>query len=176
MPTADVVHALDELFVKYSLPVNGGPVVLRVSHHLINYRLGKVRRRRDRLERPAQVVKAQIANSRLRAKLHVHLFATPCPTSARCATYAPQRQLSVRAVSRITDTHIHTITDLMVMVGERCEAFSAEVIRGVQVDDVQCDEIWQYIICKNATAEQKSTSAAALIRGAGPPSSAVRSC
>jgi IS1 family transposase/transposase-like protein len=62
--------------------------------------------------------------------------------------------MSVRAVSRITDTHIQTITDLLVLVGERCEAFAAETIRGVHVDDVQCDEIWQYIFCKNATAER----------------------
>lgn len=63
--------------------------------------------------------------------------------------------MSVRAVSRITDTHIQTITDLLVLVGERCETFSAQQIRGIQVDDVQCDEIWQFVFCKNATAEQK---------------------
>lgn len=63
--------------------------------------------------------------------------------------------MSIRAISRITDTDQQTIIDLMVMVGERCEAFESEQIRGVQVDDVQCDEIWQYVFCKNATAEQK---------------------
>lgn len=63
--------------------------------------------------------------------------------------------MSVRAVSRITDTHIQTITDLMVLVGERCERYMVENIRGIHVDDVQCDEIWQYIFCKEATAAQK---------------------
>lgn len=63
--------------------------------------------------------------------------------------------MSVRAVSRITDTHIQTITDLMVLVGERCERYMIENIRGIHVDDVQCDEIWQYIFCKEATAAQK---------------------
>jgi IS1 family transposase/transposase-like protein len=62
---------------------------------------------------------------------------------------------SVSAVARITDTDPHTIIDLMVLVGERCESFMAEQIRGIQVDDVQCDEIWQFIFCKNATAAQK---------------------
>ncbi|HMP05590.1 MAG TPA: hypothetical protein PJ982_04500, partial [Lacipirellulaceae bacterium] len=62
--------------------------------------------------------------------------------------------ISVRAVSRVTDTHIQTITDLLVMVGERCEAYMAEHIRGVHVDEVQVDEIWQFVFCKKATAKQ----------------------
>jgi IS1 family transposase/transposase-like protein len=60
--------------------------------------------------------------------------------------------MSLRAVSRLTDTHLQTITDLLVMVGERCETFMAEQIKGVQVDDVQVDEIWGYVFCKQATA------------------------
>lgn len=62
--------------------------------------------------------------------------------------------MSVRAVARVTDTSKQTILNLLVYVGERCAAFEAEQIRGVHVDDVQCDEIWQYIFCKNATAER----------------------
>lgn len=62
--------------------------------------------------------------------------------------------MSVRATARVTDTHVTTILELLKMVGERCEAFMAEQIRGIQVDDIQCDEIWQYIFCKNATAQQ----------------------
>ncbi len=63
--------------------------------------------------------------------------------------------MSVSAVARLTDTDPHTIIDLMMMVGERCEAYMQENIRGVHVDDVQCDEIWQYVYCKQATATQK---------------------
>jgi len=63
--------------------------------------------------------------------------------------------MSVSAVARFTDTDPHTVIDLMVMVGERCEAYMAEHIRGVQVDEIQCDEIWQYVFCKSATAERK---------------------
>ena len=62
--------------------------------------------------------------------------------------------MSVRAAARITDTSKTTILDLLTLVGERCEAYMAENIRGVQVDDVQCDEIWQFVFCKNATAER----------------------
>jgi transposase-like protein/IS1 family transposase len=63
--------------------------------------------------------------------------------------------LSLRSIARLTDTHLQTITDLLVMLGERCETFMAEQIKGVHVDDVQVDELWQYIFCKNATATRK---------------------
>jgi IS1 family transposase/transposase-like protein len=62
--------------------------------------------------------------------------------------------MSVRAVSRITDTHKQTILDLLVLVGEKCAAMEAEQIKDIQVDDVQVDEIWQYVYCKRATAER----------------------
>lgn len=63
--------------------------------------------------------------------------------------------MSIRSIVRLTDTHLQTITDLLVMVGERCEAFMADNIRGVQADDVQIDEIWQYVFCKARTAVEK---------------------
>ena len=63
--------------------------------------------------------------------------------------------MSVRAVERITDTCKATILDLLVLVGEKCAEMEAERIRDVQVDDVQADEIWQYVYCKAATAERK---------------------
>jgi transposase-like protein/IS1 family transposase len=63
--------------------------------------------------------------------------------------------MSVRAAARITDTSKTTILELLKLVGERCEAFMAEHIRGVQVDDIQCDEIWQFVFCKKATAKHK---------------------
>lgn len=64
--------------------------------------------------------------------------------------------MSIRSISRITDTCKATIMDLLVLVGERCEAFMAEQIKGVPVDDVQVDEIWGYVFCKQATAARKS--------------------
>lgn len=63
--------------------------------------------------------------------------------------------MSVRAVSRITDTSKTTILELLVQVGEKCERFMQENIRSVQADEIQCDEIWQYIFCKAATAERE---------------------
>jgi IS1 family transposase/transposase-like protein len=64
--------------------------------------------------------------------------------------------MSVSGVARATSTDPHTILDLLVYLGERCETFMQENIRDVFVDDVQCDEIWQFILCKKATAKQQN--------------------
>lgn len=62
--------------------------------------------------------------------------------------------MTVSAVSRLTKTDMHTILDLLVYVGERCEVFMQENIKGVFVGECQVDEIWQYIFCKRATAKR----------------------
>jgi IS1 family transposase len=43
----------------------------------------------------------------------------------------------------------------MVLVGTRCESFMADQIKGVHADEVQCDELWQFVLCKNATAKRE---------------------
>lgn len=53
--------------------------------------------------------------------------------------------LSVSSVERITEVHHTTILKLLVQIGQRCEAFSIEQIKGVRVEDVQVDEIWSFI-------------------------------
>jgi IS1 family transposase len=63
--------------------------------------------------------------------------------------------MNVRATARITGTDLKTILSLLVMVGERCEKYMQENIRDVFVGDLQVDEIWQFIWCKNATAKRK---------------------
>jgi IS1 family transposase len=40
-------------------------------------------------------------------------------------------------------------------IGERCDGFMQETIRGVQVSDIQCDELWSFVLCKNATAKRE---------------------
>jgi transposase-like protein/IS1 family transposase len=61
---------------------------------------------------------------------------------------------SIRATSRITGVSKGTILELLLYVGQQCEAYMAENIKGVFVDEVQVDEIWQYVFCKNATAKR----------------------
>ncbi len=55
---------------------------------------------------------------------------------------------SVRSIERMTGVHRDTILRLMVRAGENCERLHLERVREVAVQDVQCDEIWAYIYCK----------------------------
>jgi IS1 family transposase/transposase-like protein len=55
---------------------------------------------------------------------------------------------SVRSIERITGTHRDTILNVLVLAGERCERLLENKIQGLPVQDVQCDEIWGYVGCK----------------------------
>jgi transposase-like protein len=68
--------------------------------------------------------------------------------------------VSVRATSRLTDTDLHTILDLLVLVGTRCKQFLDRELVGVLVDDIQVDEVWQFIFCKERTAERNGWAGA----------------
>jgi IS1 family transposase len=61
---------------------------------------------------------------------------------------------SIRSVERLTYTHRDTIMRLVVLVGERCQKFSEQVIHKMPVDDVQVDEIWGFVGCKKKTADR----------------------
>ncbi len=41
------------------------------------------------------------------------------------------------------------------MFGEPCQSFMEENIKGVFVGDTQVDEIWQFVLCKRATAKRE---------------------
>ncbi|MCH7729787.1 MAG: IS1 family transposase, partial [Planctomycetes bacterium] len=64
--------------------------------------------------------------------------------------------MSINATARFTDCDKHTIFDLINIVGQRCKAFMESEIRGIMVDDVQVDEAWQFVFCKQKTTERKS--------------------
>ena len=55
---------------------------------------------------------------------------------------------SVSSVERVTEVHHTTILKLLVLAGEKCERIMAEKIRNVKVQDVECDELWSFIGCK----------------------------
>lgn len=56
--------------------------------------------------------------------------------------------VSVRSIERLTGVHRDTILRVLVVAGERCERLLEEKIRAVPVKDVQCDEIWGFVGCK----------------------------
>jgi transposase-like protein/IS1 family transposase len=55
---------------------------------------------------------------------------------------------SVSAVERVTGLHHTTILSLLVLAGEKCERLLESRIRNIPVADVQCDEIWGFVRCK----------------------------
>jgi len=55
---------------------------------------------------------------------------------------------SIRSIERITEMHRDTIMRLLTVVGEGCERMLEEKIRKIPVRDVQCDEMWGFVGCK----------------------------
>lgn len=62
---------------------------------------------------------------------------------------------SIRSTERITGVHRDTILKLLVVVGGKCERMMEERIKGLHVEEVQCDEQWQYIGMKQKTMHRK---------------------
>lgn len=52
---------------------------------------------------------------------------------------------SIRSVERITEIRAASLCQLLVIAGERCEAFLSSRVRNVPATDVQADEIWGFI-------------------------------
>ena len=55
---------------------------------------------------------------------------------------------SISTVERVTGIHHTTILSLLVLVGEKCERFLESRVRAVPVSEVQCDELWGFVGCK----------------------------
>ncbi len=56
--------------------------------------------------------------------------------------------LSVRAAERLTGICRQTICDLILVVGDNCQNLLDTKVRGVEARDVEVDEIWGFIGCK----------------------------
>src|SRR5207245_24927 len=63
---------------------------------------------------------------------------------------------SIRSVERLTGVHRDTIISAMVEVGQKCKSFMERVIQLVPVADLQCDEVWGFVGCKEKTRIQKN--------------------
>jgi transposase-like protein len=62
--------------------------------------------------------------------------------------------MSVLGTARVAGVSKRTILDLLLYVGPKCDEYMQTNIKGVYVDEVQVDEIWQFVFCKNATAKR----------------------
>ena len=55
---------------------------------------------------------------------------------------------SIRTIHRLTEVDRDTIGALLLLAGERCERFWRAKMRNIPTSDVQCDELWAFIGCK----------------------------
>jgi len=56
--------------------------------------------------------------------------------------------VSMRAISRMADVSINTVTKLLIDAGETCLALHDELVRDVKAQRVQADEIWSFCYAK----------------------------
>jgi len=63
--------------------------------------------------------------------------------------------MSVRAIERVTGMEKRTILSLLLLAGRKCERLQAKYIYQVKVTDVQADEIWGFVWCKQKTKNLK---------------------
>lgn len=64
---------------------------------------------------------------------------------------------SMRAISRMTSVSRNTINKLLIDLGNACSAYQDKTFRNLKCKNIQCDEIWSFIGCKqkNVTDENK---------------------
>jgi len=61
---------------------------------------------------------------------------------------------SIRSIQRITEVHQVTILKILELAGSHCERLLESKAHDVPVKDVECDEIWGFVGCK----EKRNTS------------------
>ena len=66
--------------------------------------------------------------------------------------------MSLRAVSRVADCSINTVTRLLVDVGTACAKYQDKMLHNLPCKRVQCDEIWSFVGSKqkNVPADQQN--------------------
>jgi transposase-like protein/IS1 family transposase len=60
----------------------------------------------------------------------------------------------IRSISRITGLHIETVLALLKKAGERAAMLMDSQIRNVAADQVQVDEIWSFVHCKQKNVKE----------------------
>lgn len=70
--------------------------------------------------------------------------------------------MSLRAVSRVADVSLNTVTKLLCDVGAACSEYQNNAMRNLPCKRVQCDEIWAFVgaKAKNASNEAKAAGEA----------------
>lgn len=66
----------------------------------------------------------------------------------------------MRAISRVADVSINTVTKLPVDAWLACARFHDEAVRGVKATRVQCDELWSFCYAKAKNVPTAKTAPA----------------
>ena len=70
--------------------------------------------------------------------------------------------VGLRAISRLEDVSINTVTKLLVDAGNACAAYHDEHVRNVHAERIQVDELWSFVYAKQANvAKAKKAPAGA---------------
>lgn len=62
---------------------------------------------------------------------------------------------SVRATSRLTDVSLPTVLSTLLRMGAGCDNLHNAMVHGLDVREIQCDEIWSYVAKKQARVTEK---------------------
>ncbi len=62
---------------------------------------------------------------------------------------------SIRSIERISGVHRDTVMWLLRLAGAKCEALLNHLVWGVEVQDVQADELWAFVGMKGKTKRRK---------------------
>ncbi|HYZ92781.1 MAG TPA: hypothetical protein VFA34_10375 [Actinomycetota bacterium] len=52
--------------------------------------------------------------------------------------------MSMRATARVTGAAFNTVSKLLVELGEACDRYQDEVLRGLNCERIECDEVWSF--------------------------------
>lgn len=64
--------------------------------------------------------------------------------------------MSIRACERVTGVAANTICDLILVVGDNCDRFLGNAVKGVETKAVELDEIWDFVGCKDKTKKLRN--------------------
>ena len=62
--------------------------------------------------------------------------------------------LGVRGVARVVDCDPHTVLNVLETVGQKCERLHDNLVRHLNVDALQIDELWSRVACSQKRANQ----------------------
>jgi IS1 family transposase/transposase-like protein len=65
---------------------------------------------------------------------------------------------SLRSVERLTGVTVRTLLSLLVKTGEKCQRLMSDKINGIQVSDVQADEMWGFVGMKEKTKKRQGNT------------------